>query len=60
MQRGGPAHQCISDGRLWIEGLARTVNAGNWQGASIEQAGVELCDGSLVPVNVLVGQFAFS
>src|SRR5205809_296073 len=45
--------------QTWIEGLARTVNAGDRQGARIEQPKLNQ-DGSLVPVNVLVGQFAFS
>src|SRR2546430_867540 len=54
----GTAHQCIRR-QTRIEGLAGTVNAGNWQGASIEQPELNQ-DGSLVPVNVLVGQFAFS
>src|SRR5437016_12949468 len=54
----GTAHQCIR-GQTWIEGLARTVNASDWQGASIEQPELNQ-HGSLVPVNVLVGQFAFS
>src|SRR5437764_8201631 len=54
----GTIHQCIRR-QIGIEGLARTVNAGDRQGASIEQPELNQ-DGSLIPVNVLVGQFAFS
>src|SRR5438128_6605526 len=54
----GAIHQCIRR-QTGIEGLARTVNAGDRQGASIEQPELNQ-HGSLVPVNVFVGQFAFS
>src|SRR5205809_4264063 len=54
----GTAHQGVRR-QTRIEGLARTLNAGDRQRARIEQPKLNQ-HGSLVPVNMLVGQFAFS
>src|SRR5207249_9568440 len=54
----GTAHQGVRR-QTRIEGLARTLNARDRQGAGIEQPKLNQ-HGSLVPVNMLVGQFAFS
>src|SRR5438034_6652838 len=54
----GTAHQEVRR-QTRIEGLARTLNARDRQGAGIEQPKLNQ-HRSLVPVNMLVGQFAFS